>query len=119
MIIDSHLGMRHPATDEGVNEILGQMDSAGIDKAVTWSLPISMEREVIKKNNDRISSVVEKYPDRLIGFANVNPLDPDFAVDELSRAIGQLGLSGLKLHPKVHGYRICDPRTLRVIERAK
>jgi len=119
MIIDTHLGMRYPATDERVNEILEQMDSAGIDKAVTWSLPAGVNREEIKKNNDRISSIVERHPDRLIGFANVNPLDPDFAVDELGRAIEQLGLRGLKLHPKVHKYRICDPRTLRVIGRAR
>ncbi|MFH1821563.1 MAG: TatD family hydrolase [Methanobacteriota archaeon] len=119
MIIDVHLGMRHPATDERVKETLGQMDSANIDKAVTWSLPIGTDREVFQKNNDRISSVVEKYPNRFIGFAVVNPLDPDFALDELGRAIEQLGLSGLKLHPKVHQYRICDPRTLKVVELAR
>lgn len=111
--------MRYPATDEVVKDILKQMDSASVDKAVTWSLPGGMDREVFKTNNDWISLLVKKYADRLIGFATVNPLDHDFALEELNRAIGQLGLSGLKLHPKVHQFRICDPRTLRVIELAE
>ncbi len=119
MIIDTHLGMRHPATDERVEDTLKQMGSGGVDKAVTWSLPVGVDREVYRKNNERIASIVKQHPDRLIGFAVVNPLDPDFAVEEVGRAIEQLGLTGLKLHPRVHQYRICDPRTIRVIERAK
>jgi len=119
MIIDTHLGIRYPATDEKVEEVLGEMDSANVDKAVTWSVPGGQDREVIRKNNDRISAIVKKYPDRFIGFATVNPLDPDFASDELTRVIEQVGLTGLKLHPRVHQYRICDPRTLRVLELAK
>jgi predicted TIM-barrel fold metal-dependent hydrolase len=51
--------------------------------------------------NDAIAGVVRADPDRFIGFASVNPAyeGVDAAVAELTRAITQLGLSGLKLYP--------------------
>jgi len=51
--------------------------------------------------NDTIAGVVRSDPDRFIGFASVNPAyrGVDAAVDELERAVTELGLSGLKLYP--------------------
>jgi predicted TIM-barrel fold metal-dependent hydrolase len=53
------------------------------------------------KCNDYIAGCVRLAPDKLIGFASVNPLyqGVDRAVEELERAIVGLGLSGLKLYP--------------------
>ncbi|MFX1260772.1 MAG: amidohydrolase family protein [Promethearchaeota archaeon] len=57
-------------------------------------------------SNDRIAAWTSHAPhsSRLIGFARVDPKDalsgkPDLPIRELDRAIGQLGLRGLKLHP--------------------
>jgi predicted TIM-barrel fold metal-dependent hydrolase len=53
------------------------------------------------KCNDYIAAIVNKYPDRFIGFASVNPVykGPGAAVSELERAVRELKLSGLKLYP--------------------
>ncbi|MCU1491981.1 MAG: Amidohydrolase 2 [Acidimicrobiaceae bacterium] len=51
--------------------------------------------------NDYIAAVVGTAPDRFIGFASVNPAfrGPRVAVEELERAVVELGLSGVKLYP--------------------
>jgi predicted TIM-barrel fold metal-dependent hydrolase len=57
-------------------------------------------------SNDKIAAWTSRAPhsSRLIGFARVDPKDaldgsPDRPIRELDRAIGELGLRGLKLHP--------------------
>jgi len=53
------------------------------------------------KCNDYIAGCVSLAPDRLIGFASVNPAyrGVGYAVEELERAVTELGLSGVKLYP--------------------
>ena len=61
--------------------------------------------------NDTIASVVRSDPDRFIGFASVNPAHRgvDAAVDELERAVTELGLTGLKLYPMYQHWAANDP----------
>jgi predicted TIM-barrel fold metal-dependent hydrolase len=53
------------------------------------------------KCNDYIAAVVRADPETFIGFASVNPAykGPALAVEELHRAVQELGLSGVKLYP--------------------
>ena len=60
-------------------------------------------------SNDYVAGIVREYPDRFIGFASVDPWK-DGAVDELERAVGDLGLRGLKLHPIHQAFFPNDPR---------
>ena len=64
------------------------------------------EPHTLDQVNDRLAAVVNLYPDRFIGFAAVNPRykGTEWAVDELDRAITELGLSGLKLYPGYDRY---------------
>jgi predicted TIM-barrel fold metal-dependent hydrolase len=63
------------------------------------------------KCNDYIAAVVRADPDRFLGFASVNPAykGPDAAVDELQRAIHELGLAGVKLYPMYQHWAPNDP----------
>jgi predicted TIM-barrel fold metal-dependent hydrolase len=77
---------------------LKAMDQAGIDKAVLsadgineW-LNIELSREV----NDEMASFVKKHPDRFMGLASVPPED-EGCVEEMDRAIKQLGLKGISI----------------------
>lgn len=49
--------------------------------------------------NDYVAELVNAHPEQFIGFATVDPWKDDRAVDELERAVTELGLKGLKLHP--------------------
>ena len=49
--------------------------------------------------NDYVAELVNAHPEQFIGFASVDPWKDDRAVNELERAVTELGLRGLKLHP--------------------
>ncbi len=78
-------------------------------------------------SNDKIAGWTTHAPNstRLIGFARVDPTEgktksPDTAVNELNRAVSDLGLRGLKLHPLAQLFLddIQDDITKRVVKRA-
>ncbi len=98
MIIDFHIHIpmnwvRENTSPRSVAEkILTFMDDSGIDVVVI--LPIAPYI-----SNEYVYKVVSYEPKRLIGFASVLPNPADIAVEELRRAIVDLGLKGLKLHP--------------------
>lgn len=58
--------------------------------------------------NDRVAEICREFPGQFVGFASVDPHKPD-AVDELRRAITELGLKGLKLHPEAQAFYPNDP----------
>jgi uncharacterized protein len=60
--------------------------------------------------NDYVAEVVRKYPDQFIGFASVDPWKGAMAVRELERAVKELGLRGLKLHPTTQAFFPNDTR---------
>lgn len=51
------------------------------------------------EGNDYVAEVMRRYPDVFIGWATVDPWKGRAAVQELERAVTELGLRGLKLHP--------------------
>ena len=77
------------------------MDRARVDRAVMFPFVENVD----SKYNDWIADTAARYPDRLIGFAAVNPWHAG-AADEVRRAATQKGLRGLKLHPFLHGYSL-------------
>jgi uncharacterized protein len=83
-----------------IEDMLELMDAGNVDKAVVCSLGQQID-------NEYITTLVKTYPDRLIGFAEVNPRQPD-AVEVLEEFIGRGLLRGLKLHPTMHGYHFAD-----------
>ena len=77
--------------------------------------------------NDYIAKIQKMFPDRVLGLATINPwLQPpakysyppdmrgkpfdrisgNLAIEECHRAILDLGLWGVKMHPKEHGYPV-------------
>lgn len=54
--------------------------------------------------NDEVADIVKKYPRQFVGFACVDPWKGDRAVDEMRRAITELGLIGAKFHPGIQAF---------------
>jgi predicted TIM-barrel fold metal-dependent hydrolase len=61
--------------------------------------------------NEYIAGVVRTDPERFVGFASVNPAYRGVAaaVEELERAVTELGLTGLKLYPMYQHWAANDP----------
>jgi|LSQX01.1.fsa_nt_gb predicted TIM-barrel fold metal-dependent hydrolase len=97
LIVDAHnhVGVRIGRSQTG-EELVARMDRAGVDKAVIFPF-------IERPDNDFIAQAVSEFPNRLIGFACVNPW-ADNAIDEIERAVRRLHLKGLKLHPVLHGF---------------
>lgn len=97
MIIDfhNHIG-RKKGLEFTAEDLIEKMDEGKIDKAVVFSFPENI-------NNDYICDACEKYADRLIGFASVNPWS-DHVEKDLEYYLGERGLKGIKLHSLKHGF---------------
>lgn len=98
-----------------VDNNLRRMDSLRIEKTVVWNIGLSTEE--CRRNNDFVASVRDAHPDRFIAFATVWPHEGEAAVAEVDRAIGELGMAGIKIHPVVMDIDLDDPRVLAVVER--
>jgi predicted TIM-barrel fold metal-dependent hydrolase len=116
-VIDIHIHPPLDAEDKGVSpkniagELLDLMDKSGVSKAVI--LPIAPYI-----SNNYIYKIVEVEPRRLVGFASVVPNPADKAVKELERAVTDLGLRGLKLHPGMQGFCLRSTHVWKVLRRA-
>jgi hypothetical protein len=97
--------------------ILREMDRLQIDRLITWN--VAMRPELSSLCNDWTAKVRDRNPDRFIGFCCVHPAELSQALKELERAISELNLLGLKLHPQVQGISMADPRLIQLLQKAK
>ena len=81
------------------DELLRQMDEAGIARSILFAV----EAPIVYASNEYVHQICRRHPDRLIGFASVNPKAPS-AVETFDRAVTNLGMRGLKLHPPLQGF---------------
>jgi predicted TIM-barrel fold metal-dependent hydrolase len=88
--------------DPEAEGLLAEMDEAGIDKSIILPVDFGValgDPEVsIEKVNKKYSELAQKYPDRLIAFAGVDPRRK-IALDLFKRCVEEWGMKGLKLHP--------------------
>ena len=114
-LVDHHQHLFSPATHERVSQLplrpardlITQLDSVGIRRAVVLSMAYGFARESIqvqnelekvRAENDWTAAQVAQFPGRLRGFCSVNPLR-DYAVEEITRCARNANLrTGLKMH---------------------
>jgi predicted TIM-barrel fold metal-dependent hydrolase len=94
-------------------ELIRQMDEAGIDQSIVFAV----DAPILYASNEYVHRLCKRYPDRLIGFASVNPRRPG-AVEAFQRAIEDLSLKGLKLHPPLQGFFPNDESVFPLYEKA-
>ena len=90
---------------------LDDMAQAGIDLSVLscllgWSAPLEECRFI----NDDLAAIQKKYPHRFVGLAQAPILEGKTALDELRRAIGDLGLHGVTITSQVGGFSLDSPK---------
>jgi predicted TIM-barrel fold metal-dependent hydrolase len=88
--------------DEGRLE---QMDKYGIDvQILSLSAPGIEQLEpeagtkLARQANDELAGVIQRHPDRYMGYAALAPKEPQKAADELERAVSLLGFKGWNTH---------------------
>lgn len=68
--------------------------------------------------NSLVADYVRRYPDKVVGFAGVDPADPVKGVAEVARARKEFGLRGVGVAPCAQDYHPTDTRAMRVYEAA-
>ncbi len=73
--------------------------------------------ELARIANDEMCALVEKHPDRFVGFTAALPLNnPEATLAEIERAVGQLGANGVQLFTNVNGKALDAPELVPVFE---
>jgi len=93
--------------------VLAQMAEAGITQSVLFAC----YAPILYASNEFVSGLCRRYPDNFIGFASVNPKDQN-APEVLERAVQELGLCGLKLHPPLQNFYPNDPAVWPIYRKA-
>lgn len=97
------------------------MDKAGLERralhVVDWGLELGEPVCSVRDINAAILGVCNRHPDRLTGFAGVDPRRPD-AVPLMTWAFDKLGAGGLKLHPTSRGWTLEDDRVAALVDLA-
>ncbi|MEL7497196.1 MAG: amidohydrolase family protein [Planctomycetota bacterium] len=115
------VGMRFSKTDNNYYSATAIFDNVLADRILAISMAHLYTSRWFTRNeqfqqgqhqrviaeNDFIASLVQKHPQRIIGFFSVNPL-ADFAMEELRRCQADPNLTGLKLHLPACGFDIND-----------
>ena len=110
------LPARIPAGCE-VDTLIKGMDEAGIDKSVLLACDEELTMNV-KQSSEYVAEQVKRYPDRLIGFAGIDPMKGKEALKELERAVNDWGMKGLKILPTYQHYAPNDERVFPFYEKA-
>lgn len=98
----AHLGVaRHSGRRYTADELLRDMDRAGVDRALAISFPVVEDH---RQAHDLIGRAVAAHRDRLLGAACLHPFIPeaDFRA-EVRRCREEYGFAALKLQPQYHG----------------
>jgi len=92
-------------------DLIAEMDAAGVDASVTFSFGWT-DQGLIEETNSYIIDAMRRYPRRIYGLAVLQPLAGTRAVRELDRC-AQSGMIGLgELMPHSQGYRLSDIQLL-------
>jgi aminocarboxymuconate-semialdehyde decarboxylase len=92
------------------------MDAQGIDvqainvNAWGYSADLSLARDLVALQNQKLSEWCAKHPDRFVGMATVALQHPELAAEQLDTAVRKLGLRGAAIGGSVEGQELSDRR---------
>lgn len=97
-----------------VDAWIESMDRYGVDKILLQTAPFG--------NSDAVAEFAAKAPDRFVGLANIDFMDPEgsSSVHELDRCVNDLGLKGIgELYPKIGPWDPADEKCFPIYEKAQ
>ena len=119
LILDSHAHVDVVPSlgwSDTAEKLVQRMDQAGIAMAAISGYlnapgpnPHSLQT---------IADAVEKYPDRLIGYARMDPWFDEACIQALDEGVKRLGIRGVKLHPAHYTLYPFGALTVKLARRA-
>ena len=100
------------------DRLIASMEESGVDLTVICMVDDAgnsrLTPETIQRGNKIAGDIAQKYPDRVMALAGVDPRRPG-APDMLRRCFQEFGVKGLKYHPD-YGYDPGGPDSYRLLE---
>jgi aminocarboxymuconate-semialdehyde decarboxylase len=104
---------------------IADMDKMGIDMSILsiapsqfcYDLEGNLAIDVSRKQNEEIAAIVQRYPKRFAGMANVPLQHPEAAAKELERAVSDFKLKGVQIGSNIRGKYLGDPSFLPFFEK--
>jgi len=106
---DTHISPLNEAVSFRVEQLIGEMDRAGVDRSVVWLQPPYMRE--IASSLAYIYESAKRYPGRLLPFGWANPhLGLDKSIGDVRRCMLEYGFYGVKLNGAQDAYYIDDEK---------
>ncbi len=110
-----------------IEDRMAVLDAQGIDVQVVAPPPFqcfyqSPPEKCIEASrivNDGVSKWIAQKPDRLAGLGTLPMTEPEAAIAELERCMGELGLKGVEVLTNIDGAELSDPKFAPVFEKAQ
>ena len=108
-------------------ERLEEMDELGVDMQLVsptvdfyqYFNEVEATREIARDCNDEMAEMAQSHPDRFAGLGTVPLQDVPSAVEELTRAMRDLGLKGVMIGDHVNGHSFDEPHFLPFFKAAE
>jgi uncharacterized protein len=119
-IIDCHAHFGYFAQTKiacpDASSMLRAMDRTGVE-IVCLSSFLSIGPDC-RMGNRLLAAAVAEHPDRLAGYAAINPNRPGEIVDELDRCFHEYSFRAIKIHPAFHRYAVDGSAYRKTLEYA-
>ena len=99
---------------------LARMNQLGVDVSVVSNLNGIFYKNTQSANKELYDELTadRQYQDRFVPFAVINPLYGGWKND-LATCSEKMGMKGIRLYPKYHGYTLTNPLCIELVQRAR
>lgn len=124
MLIDANAYVGHwPFRQRRYNSCearLERMNRFGVDLAIVSNLNGIFYKNPQMANEELYEEIRSRktYQDRFIPFAVMNPIYASWR-DQFKVSTGQMGMKGVRLYPKYHGYELTNPACVELVKLAR